>query len=54
MPGSNKTIISRGRAVSVTDLELEELRSKVGVTGWHRYCHLRLTMGHAQAIQAIR
>lgn len=47
-------IISKGRVVDVTETELTELRARCGAVGWYRYCQLRLTMGHAEAIAAIR
>lgn len=47
-------IISKGRVVQVCEGEIEDLRSKCGVYGWHRYCQLRLTMSHAEALATIR
>jgi len=47
-------IISKGRAVQVSQIEIGELRAKCGVYGWYRYCQFRLTMSHAEALATIR
>lgn len=49
----NIEIISKGRAVPVSESEIEDLRRKCGAYGWYRYCQLRLTMSHAEALAAI-
>jgi len=47
-------IISQGRAVHVSDDELAELTRECGIYGWWEYCQHRLTMGHAEALKAMR
>ena len=49
-----REIISKGRAVRVSQDEIEDIRKKAGVCGWYRYCQLRLTMSHAQALASMR
>ncbi len=47
-------VISKGRAVPVSESEIEDLRRKCGAHGWYRYCQLRLTMSHAEALAAAK
>ncbi len=47
-------IISKGRAVQVSEAELAELRAKCGACGWYRYCQLRLSLSHADALATFR
>lgn len=42
-------IISRGRAVKLTDQEIRE----VPLNNWHRYNQLRLTLRHHEAIKRL-
>lgn len=44
-------IISKGRCVSVSDEDLEAVRSQ-GL-GWYTYCQARLTRSHDSAVQHL-
>ena len=47
-------IISKGRAVQVSEAEMAELRAKCGACGRYRYCQLRLSLSHADALATFR
>lgn len=44
-------IISKGRCVKVSELELEELR--VAGVNWYSYSQSRLTRSHADAVSKL-
>lgn len=42
-------IISKGRVAKVTDQQLSEIPKN----NWHKYCQLRLTKSHVEAISFL-